>query len=140
MIVNNCSHPWTVIDVLVDVCDGSVTSIVVKGLFIGEGIDVLMNVLTVTIVDEGMIILFVEAMNDSGFVVSVSYSVDALAGGWAGLFMKSIGARIEVVFETLAEVTVICVVSGTVVDVLADVDANALSVNTTALWFIVVSI
>ena len=121
------------IDVLVDVCDGSVINISVTRLFVSEGIDVLMNVLTVTIVDEGMILLIVEV---SGVVVSTSYSVDALAGDLAELFMKSIGAHIEVVFETLIEVTVICVVSGTVVD---DLDANVLPVNATVLWFIAVS-
>ena len=71
----------------------------------------------------------------SGFVVSLSYSVDVLPGKWVGPVMKSIGPRLD----ALSDVKNICAVSGICVDALTGVDANALSVMTTALGFIAVS-
>ena len=75
---NSCSYPCTVIAVLADECDGTVTNILVEGLSIGVVIDecteVLMNLLAAAIVDDvdmfgaGMIILFVEVMIASGVV------------------------------------------------------------------------
>ena len=72
---NSCSYPCTVIAVLADECDGTVTNILVEGLSSGVVIDecteVLMNVLAAAIVDmfgAGMIIPFVEIMIASGVV------------------------------------------------------------------------
>ena len=126
-----------VIDVLVDAFDESEANILLKSLFIGAVADVLMNILAVTMVDAGMAILLVGTMIASGFLVSASYSVVALASDWAKSVMESI---IEAVVETLAAVPIVCVVSGTVVDVLAGVDGkNVFSPNIPGLGFITVS-
>ena len=126
-----------VIDVLVDAFDESEANILLKSLFIGAVADVLMNILAVTMVDAGMTILLVGTMIASGFLVSASYSVVALASDWAKSVMESI---IEAVVETLAAVPIVCVVSGTVVDVLAGVDGkNVFSPNIPGLGFITVS-
>ena len=126
-----------VIDVLVDAFDESEANILLKSLFIGAVTDVLMNILAVTMVDAGMAILLVGTTIASGFLVSASYSVVALASDWAKSVMESI---IEAVVETLAAVPIVCVVSGTVVDVLAGVDGkNVFSPNTPGLGFITVS-
>jgi len=111
------SYPCTVIDVLADDCDGVVSNAVVKGLFVGVMIDWLDGVLMNTFADMlGSIILVVEEMTTSGFAVSVSPSV------------------VDWPVMTSVEETVICVVSGTVVDVvMTDVGATVLSV---ALGFI----
>ena len=135
------------IDELADIWDGTVIDILVKGLSIDVVIDALTEVLTnrlssimlsgVNILDEGLTILVSATMIASGSVVSVAYSVEALAGDWAGSAMESVGARIGAVVDTLTEVTIICVVSGTIVGVLAEVDTNMLcSANITALGFI----
>ena len=126
-----------VIDVLVDAFDESEANILLKSLFIGAVTDVLMNILAVTMVDAGMAILLVGTTIASGFLVSASYSVVALASDWAKSVMESI---IEAVVETLAAVPIVCVVSGTVVDVLAGVDGkNVFSPNIPGLGFITVS-
>ena len=135
------------IDVLADDCDGSVANIVVEGLSVGVLIDTLDGVLMDAFDDAlsdgddmlggGMIILVVEAMIVLEFAVSIPCSVD-----WSGKVMLSIVVRIETVVETLVEVIIICVLcvlSGTVVDMLTDVDANVLSVDITALFFFTAS-
>ena len=72
MMFNACSHTRTVIDVFDDVCDGSVTEVLVKGLSVGVVIDVLINILAVIMVadvdmlGEGMAILVVVTMIASG--------------------------------------------------------------------------
>ena len=92
-----------------------------------------MNFLAVMMVP-GVAILVVVTMIASWVVVPVSYSVDAPARDWAGSRMKTIDVRTG---ETWSEVAIICVVSGTVVGVLAEVDTNMLcSANITALGFI----
>ena len=136
-------------DTLAGVWDAVIINIlsVLEGLSIVVVIDSLTELLTnalssimlsgVNILDEGLTILVSATMIASGFVVPVAYSVEALAGDWAGSAMESVGARIGAVVDTLTEVTIICVVSGTIVGVLAEVDTNMLcSANITALGFI----
>ena len=142
-MLNNCFHPWMVIDVLADECDEAVANTLVKDLSIdevfGDVIDalteVLMKVLGVDMLDSDPIILVAETMIASLCVVSISYSTDVLAGDWTTSLVKSIdGVRIEAVVETLTEAIIICVVG-----VVTDVDANVLPENTTPLVFTTVS-
>ena len=142
-MLNNCLHPWMVIDVLADECDEAVANTLVKDLSIdevfGDVIDalteVLMKVLGVDMLDSDPIILVAETMIASLFVVSISYARDVLAGDWTTSLVKSIGGvRIEAVVETLGEAIIICVFG-----VLADVDANVLPANTIPLEFVTVS-
>ena len=141
---NSCSYPCTVIDVLAEVGNEVVINILVKGLSIGEVSDTLTetlaNELDVAMVDgvdmldgDSIILVGADITIVSGFVVSLSYSVEVLPGTGPGT--KSLGPRLDV----LADVNNIGVVSGIGVDVWTGVDANVLPVVMTVLGVIAVS-
>ena len=131
---NSCSHPCTVIDVvLVDVRDEVVINISLfeQGLSIDLVIDTLTevstNALDASIVDsadmlDGGILIVIVTMA-SGLAM---YSRDVLAGTCAGVRMD-------------AEVVNGCVIFGIDIDALADVDVSLLSVVMDAWGFLAVS-
>ena len=128
---DSCSHPCTVIDVLVDAMAEAGIDIWVKVLSIGVVIDTLTevstNALDASIVDsadmlDGGILIVIVTMA-SGLAM---YSRDVLAGTCAGVRMD-------------AEVVNGCVIFGIDVDALADVDVSLLSVVMDAWGFLAVS-
>ena len=135
---DSCSHPCTVIDVVVDAMAEAGIDIWVKVLSIGVVIDTLTevstNALDASIVDsadmlDGGILIVIVTMA-SGLAM---YSRDVLAGTCAGDVTKPIGVRMD------AEVANGCVIFGIDVDALADVDVSLLSVVMDAWGFLAVS-
>ena len=127
-MLNNCLHPCMVITVRAGECEEAV---LVKYMSIdkafGEVIDALTELVKVLgaamdMLDSDPIILVAVIMIASFFVVSISYSRDAL------------GMRIEAVVETFTGAIIICIFG-----VLAGLDTNVLPASTTPLVFITVS-
>ena len=109
-VINILVKSWS-IDSVIDTFTGSLANALDAAIVDGD-----------EIFDGDLLIPVGAAMIASGFVVSLSYSVDVLPGTWAGPVVKSIGARVEAV----AGVINIRVFSGIGVDMSTGVDANVL--------------
>ena len=139
---DKCSHPCKIIDVLEDVCDGSIFNALVEGLVIDlpTGVvidrlsDVMVNVGVGMLTDE-VIIVVTATVFDLEFIVLLSYTGDVLADT-----VMNVDVSLDVLVEALPGALAnskTFVVTGICADLLDGVSTDVLLVVMPVLKFII---
>ena len=139
---DKCSHPCKIIDVLEDVCDGSIFNILLEGLVIdlptgvaiGRLSDVIVNV-GVGMLTDDVIIVVTATVFGLEFIVLLSYTGDVLADT-----VMNVDASLCVVVEALPAAlanAITLVVTDIGADLLDGVRTDVLLVVMTVVEFII---